>query len=240
VATENTAAAFERAFDEGAGGIELDVRLSRDGKVLVFHDETLARLAGREEFVCDVGATELRRIELGGGGRIPTLDEALDVIAARNGIVNVEVKGVKRQEERYFEREEIAYRVALARAVTGILGRRSAVDGQRVLLSTFDPLVLAWLRALCRTPAAFLFDRAHTGERRARWVIRTLRPECLHPEAALATERTVAGWRGRAAVINAWTVNDVDRAVELSRAGVDGIITDRPADVARALASAPR
>ena len=65
-AVENSLAAFEKACQAGYG-IELDVRLSSDGEVVVFHDETLARLAGIEAAVGELTAEELTSLPLQGG-----------------------------------------------------------------------------------------------------------------------------------------------------------------------------
>lgn len=66
-APENTAAAFDAALAEGADGIELDLQLSRDGVVVVFHDKTLARLGGHSQRVHDFDWQELAQIDAGRG-----------------------------------------------------------------------------------------------------------------------------------------------------------------------------
>ena len=81
-APENTQRAFALAFDEGADGIELDVRLSRDGAVVVCHDPTLERLAKRPGVVAQLDARELTHIDVG-GDTIPLLDDVLDAATAR-------------------------------------------------------------------------------------------------------------------------------------------------------------
>lgn len=232
---ENTTLAFERAFDARADAVELDVRLSRDGHVVVFHDQTLRRMAQRPEFVCDLPLAALRRVALPAGARIPTLDEALDVVSARDGRVNVELKGILRREEPYFAPEELRYRVELARRVARVLSRRSDAVRARVLYSTFDPVVFTTLGALVREPVAFLFDRAHTGVERAERWMRVVRPRAVHPEADLCTPARIAAWREHARLVNPWTVNDPSRAAALAAMGVDGIVTDRPAEIRAAL-----
>ena len=90
-AVENSLVAFEKACQAGYG-IELDVRLSSDGEAVVFHDETLARLAGVEAAVGELTAEELTSLPLQGGpDRIPTLEETLRLVAGR-AMVLVEIK----------------------------------------------------------------------------------------------------------------------------------------------------
>ena len=93
-AVENTLLAFSIAVAEGADGVELDVRGTRDGSVVVFHDVDLARLAGDPR---EVAALDRRDLPPVGGAPIPTLDEALDLILGAGLEVNVEVKGAPAQ-----------------------------------------------------------------------------------------------------------------------------------------------
>ena len=89
---ENSLAAFERACLRGYG-IELDVQLSRDGVVTVFHDYTLTRMTGREARLCELDSEELSSLSLGGTGEhIPTFSEVLSLVAGRVPIL-VELKG---------------------------------------------------------------------------------------------------------------------------------------------------
>lgn len=88
--TENTLTAFDRAAQKGYG-IELDVRLTRDGHLVVFHDDTLKRLCGREEKVICLTWAELEKIPLPDGQQIPGFDEVLQVIAGRVPLL-VEIK----------------------------------------------------------------------------------------------------------------------------------------------------
>ena len=90
---ENSLSAFRAAAAHGFA-IELDVQLSRDGVVMVFHDYTLERMCGREERLGDLTAEELRRIPLKGGKNdfIPTLSEVLAVVDGRVPLL-IELKG---------------------------------------------------------------------------------------------------------------------------------------------------
>jgi glycerophosphoryl diester phosphodiesterase len=223
-APENSLAAFERAIAEGADGVELDVRTCASGTVVVAHDPDLRRVAGRPEAVATLPWPALARVELGGGERVPRLDDALDLVLGAGLRVNVEVKG------------DVPDRPATARAVARLLGRRRRAEREAVVLSTFDPVVLAVLRARARgVPAALLFDAAHTGARRAALLIATLRPDGVHPHAPLCTAARVRRWRRGGRFVNVWTVNDPRRARQLASLGVDALITDDVPGSRRAL-----
>lgn len=76
---ENSLSAFARAVEKGYG-IELDVQLTRDGQLCVFHDETLLRMCGEDVKVADLTAQQLKERTLGQGEAIPMLSEVLEVV----------------------------------------------------------------------------------------------------------------------------------------------------------------
>jgi len=87
---ENTILAFRKALEAGADGVELDVWLSRDGKVVVMHDETIDRTSNLHGRLKDMTLDELSKAELGMGQRIPLLEEVIEALP--NAMINVEIK----------------------------------------------------------------------------------------------------------------------------------------------------
>ncbi|WP_099209987.1 glycerophosphodiester phosphodiesterase family protein [Thermococcus henrietii] len=88
---ENSLLAFKKAVEAGADGVELDVWLTKDGKVIVMHDETIDRtsdMSGRQK---DMTLEELKRADIGLGERIPTLEEVFEVLPG-DALINVELK----------------------------------------------------------------------------------------------------------------------------------------------------
>ncbi len=88
---ENTAESFKKAKELGLDGVELDVRKSADGEVVVFHDKRLDRMTNARGLVRKKTLAELRCLRIGGGGKIMTLAEALQIIGPKM-IVDVEIK----------------------------------------------------------------------------------------------------------------------------------------------------
>ena len=89
---ENSLEAFDLACQKGYG-IELDVQLSRDGKVMVFHDYTLVRMTGCDKKLCELDASELGELRLNGSEQtIPTFEEVLALVDGRVPLL-VELKG---------------------------------------------------------------------------------------------------------------------------------------------------
>ncbi|HHW48137.1 MAG TPA: glycerophosphodiester phosphodiesterase, partial [Clostridiaceae bacterium] len=99
-APENTIAAFRKALELGAEGIELDVHLSADGHLVVIHDEKVDRTSDGKGLVKEKTLEELKALDFGSwfskefkGETIPTLDEVLELLKSWTGIINIEIKG---------------------------------------------------------------------------------------------------------------------------------------------------
>lgn len=89
---ENTLVSFERGLELGADWIELDVHLSKDGALIVIHDETLDRTTNGHGLVRDHTLTQLRSLDAGNGQKLLTLDEVLDWARRRDTLLDIEIK----------------------------------------------------------------------------------------------------------------------------------------------------
>ena len=99
-APENTIPAFKKALNLGADGIELDVRLTKDQKLVVFHDRVLGRTSAGSGPVNHYTQDEMRKLDVGSwfgpgfqGERVPTLDEVFESLP-RSYLINVEMKAI--------------------------------------------------------------------------------------------------------------------------------------------------
>ena len=125
---ENSLEAFRLAGRAGYGA-ELDARLTKDGQVVVFHDDTLERMCGVPGRVDEKSYDELRLLTLcGTNQRIPLLTEALEVFGGRGPLI-VELKSGSRNRE-------------LCEKVNAIL---AAYPGQ-VCIESFNPFIVRWFR----------------------------------------------------------------------------------------------
>jgi glycerophosphoryl diester phosphodiesterase len=214
-APENTLAAFELAHAEGADGVELDVRLDGDGQVIVLHDPTLARVTRGAEarHAEDIPSRELARLDVGSGERVPLLADVLTWARSTDQRVNIELKS------------DVRRRALLLEQVARVLARSEL---PRVILSSFHPYFVWWLaRHLPDLPRAWL---VHERQRLLKYApgFALLGANALHAEHTLVTARRVTAVRRAHAVFNVWTVNDPRRAREMSKLGVDAIISDVP------------
>ncbi len=125
---ENSLAAFRAAIERGYA-IELDVQLSKDGTVVVFHDYTLARMCGKEANLADLTAGELREYRLGDTDeRIPTFAEVLEAVDGKVPLL-IELKG---------ENGNTALCPAVAAQLDGYRGAWC--------VESFNPLLLRWFK----------------------------------------------------------------------------------------------
>ncbi len=211
-APENTLAAFQRALDDGADGIEFDVHLSRDGVPVVLHDETLERTTNGSGPVANRRAAQLRQLDAGSwfapefaGEPLPTLEETLHLLAGRLRL-NIEVKDAR-----------------AGMAVFEVLKRFDPAD---VVVSSFDHRLLLRLRRAA--PDLSLAVLAAADWHRAVARAETLRACALHVCKELVSRSLLAACRRRQLPVMVWTVDDPGHARTLARLGVAGLFTNDP------------
>ena len=222
----NTLAAFELAFAQGADGIELDIQLSRDGHLVVIHDYTVDATTDGQGSVADMTLEELKQLDAGSwyadrfaGQRIPTLGE---VFAAFGDslLVNVEIKPISDQSG--------AVETAVANHI-----RRFQMQS-RTIVSSFDPQSLRRFHEVCpEVMTGFLYMTGLVDDIDA--LIAELSHEARHPWHEQIDENYMNWARAQGYYINVWTVNDVERALQLQTLGVNAIITDEPGRIISAL-----
>lgn len=222
-APENTIPAFRLAMEQGADGIELDVQLSSDGKLMVIHDERVDRTSNGKGRVADMTCQQLKKLDFSNGmqnyafTRIPTLKEVYGLLRGGDLTVNVEIKY-----------GEVEYPGIWDKLIQ--LERDMGMQG-RVTYSSFNHYVLKKIREL--DPDAeigLLYSCALVDP----WVYAGyLKADAIHPEyrIALGSPGLLEGCRNAGIAVNAWTVNDPDAAHLLAQANVNAILTNSP-DVA--------
>lgn len=206
---DNSLAAFRDAIDQGADGVELDVRRTADGALALSHDDTLPD--GR-------AVVELPRAAL--PPDMTVLADALDVCRPLP-LVNIEIKNWP--DDKDFDPTE-----QLAADVVALLEARGELQGSRYLVSCFHlptvdrvhelapELPTAWLLGPVND-AAELIDRAAAHGHVA-----------IHPHHAFVNEELVRLAHQAGLAVNTWTCDDPDRIRWLAGLGVDGLVTNQP------------
>lgn len=224
-APENTLEAFELAVQQGADGVELDVRLTADDHMVIVHDRTLERLTNGQDSraIEDVAFAELSRLDLRKSS-VPELGAVVSWAAGNDVLVNVELKHDVRNQTALITRVLEAFDTA-PRVVP------------RLLLSCFDARVVwALVRRVPSVPVAWILHDRPFGPRRLHgW--KRLGAVAVHPEHRLCTEHRMSVWNQEGAWVGPWVVNAPTEAVALAAQGVNAVFTDEPAIVLRALSS---
>ena len=240
-APENTLEAFRAAVEEGAGGLELDVRVTRDGHVVVLHDATVDRTTDGAGVVAGMTLPELRRLDAGyrfspdggrnypfrgQGVRVPTLAEVLEEFPGAR--VNADIK------QRRPRAEEAVARVL----------REAGAEG-RVLVASEYPAVLARFREVSggrvstgasrREVGVFLLLNRLRLERFLRPAYDALQVPVRHSGIQVVTPRFVEAAHRRGVRVDAWVIDDPGEMRRLLGLGVDVVMTKLPAELARVL-----
>ena len=236
---ENTMQAFQAAIDGGANAIETDVHLTSDGQVVVFHDATAERIAGKPHAIASTTCTEAlswdvgyqhvdnhgNRPFMGQGFRMPLLKELLEAFSGVR--INIDIKPGP----------------AAAAAVVDIIRRHGSPKD--VLLTSFSDAVRTrlqdlgyegpiglgkneCLRALL-LPSFMIRGRWKSGTR-----IQV--PPAFGP-FKLASRRFINKAHAAGLKVDFWTIDEPSMAKSLVQMGADGIMSDNPAVIAKALRS---
>ena len=229
-APENTMAAFRRAAEEGADMIELDVRMSRDGHLVVHHDRKLGRTSNGRGRVVDLRLDELRRFDAGSwfgrsfaGERILLLEEVLEWLPSPMGL-NIEVKtdGDRRGPE--------GYAVAIRRVL-----RRTGLT-RRVLLSSFDHTFLQMAHSGTPRPdLGALVGSPGPGRARPAAIARRTGASVLILHHRFLRARWAESARDAGMALVCYGVETRAHLRRLRARRLDGMITNNPALLGRLL-----
>ncbi|PTM59277.1 glycerophosphodiester phosphodiesterase [Desmospora activa] len=216
-APENTMAAFRLAAEAGADGLELDVHLSKDGEVVVIHDETVKRTTGKKGKVTNLTLEEIRRLDAGSwlhdhfaGEPIPTLDEVLSLTADKGLWINIELKNNK-----------IRY-PGLEQAVLERVDRYGMAE--RTIISSFNHYSLRTIHELrpeMDTAILYMADLFEPWQ-----YARHVGVSSLHPYWPTVREETVYGCQQAGLPVRPFTVNRQQEMRRLLQLSVEAIITD--------------
>ena len=218
-APENTLEAFRLAMEQGADGIELDVHLTKDGEVVVIHDETIDRTGNGQGNVRDYTLEELKKfsfhnhMEKYKGVQIPTLKEVLDLVKNSQMKVNIELK------------TGIYWYEGIEEKTMDIVKTMGMED--RVIYSSFNHYsIQKVLEQNSDAETAYLFsDVPLNMEKYAKDTgVKGLHPAVYHLKMADFLETYMkSGLK-----VRVWTVNNKEDMKMFIDAGVDAIITNYP------------
>lgn len=203
---ENTLKGFRLAIELGVNLVECDVHLTRDGQLVVIHDDRVDRTTDGKGPVRDFSFAEIRRLDAGEGERVPTLGEVLDVIRGRVGLL-LELKGEGTEEE--------ALRTVDA---AGLLDQVTFTCFQLERIERVRRLnARAATGAIFSNPGADACARARAAGAAGVGIHHTRLSRELVDQA-----------RGLGLAVRGWNPDTADEMRQAMATGVDGISTNRP------------
>jgi len=215
--TENTLPSFNQALEQEVDGLELDIRLSQDGQIVIFHDKDLGRLCDRNEKVKNLSLAELQSIQLKKQPHqteetyIPSLNDLVPLLNQIK-VLNIEIKS-----DGLFKDHDIL------NPLVKFLDKYK-ID-EKCIVSSFNPLILMKLRLnRPHTIIGFLYNRNklfHSWDNMI-WMLR-VQPENLHIHYSLLNSWIINWARGKGMRINSYTINNKQ---VFDKANVDGVFTD--------------
>lgn len=206
LAPENSMESFETALKLGVGAIELDVRLTKDGEVVVIHDGGVERTMNGRGKVKDKTLEELRVLTLKNRERIPTLAEVLEKFAGKcKFMIDMKAEFV----------EISAYEI--------VRGKGLISD---VLFASLDGTQLLDLKV--RDKNARVAFSCKDKKINMLKIGKSLRAAAINPKARLVRQELVDKAHAEGLDVNVWTVNKPRQMKKFIAMGVDGIITDKP------------
>lgn len=217
---ENTMLAFQKAAETGCYGIELDVQLTRDGEVVVIHDEKIDRTTDGTGWVRDYTLAELKKFNASAAWngkhpatQIPSFEEYCEWVKGTDLVTNVEIKSSVYY---YEELEEKTLEIV----------KKHGIE-KKILFSSFNHSSITLLRRLAPDiPCGALVENLDLGN--PGYYCEKFDFQYYHPGMKALTEEMVVSCREHNIPLNVWTINDMGDLEQLYAWGCEGAITNYP------------
>ncbi len=203
---ENTLRAIKRALELNAKMIEVDVRLSKDGQIVVIHDDSVDRTTNGKGYVENLKLEELKKLDAGKGERIPTLQEVINAVRNK-AILIIEIKVLKIED-------------SLVKII-----EKEGIEKEVVITSFYHP-ILRKIKELNPTIKTGVIFKCHPVKPVD--LALNANSDSLFPEHKYVSEEMVKEAHENDLKIYPWTIDDPNRANQLIEMGVDGIVTNKP------------
>jgi glycerophosphoryl diester phosphodiesterase len=217
--TENTLETFNDAVRAGVFSIETDVRTTKDGVAILFHDADLKRVANIEKTIAEATFAEIEKINLIGGGKIPTLVQALTALPQTR--FNLDIKD---SESVQTAAAAIELTKSHNRVLVSSFSEKRRLETLKLLTHTVATSASAtivielWLFHVLRVPQVFF-------TRRLKGIGALQIPRSMYG-INLDSKRFIRKVRATNTEIHYWTINNPQEMLELTARGATGIVSD--------------
>jgi len=244
-APENTLAAFKLAVEQGADGVEFDVRLSKDGRAVVIHDSSLERTAGLPLRVADLTSEELAKVDVGSwfnarhprradrayrNETIPTLEQVLELLKDFRGVIYIELKCKESEVER------------LSRVVCSVISNSPLLP--QMIVKSFKLGVISRVRFGCPPvkTAALFAPKIMRYLRKGKYLVRIAEEfgaDHISLHYSLATKKLMKKVEGTGLKVTIWTADKAEWIHRGADLGFFAIITNDPVKLLEAARRQP-
>ena len=205
LAPENTIKSFQKAIQLKADYIEFDTHLSKDGEIVIMHDDDTSRTTGYKGKISEMTLEELKQLDCGEGERIPTLNELIDLAKGKIGLqLEIKAKGQ-------------------ANKIVSLLKENNLTD--TTIISSFDHDELLEVQKL--DPKLKLAPLV-IGVKKNTTIQEAIDNNfyAIHPLYRFVTQKFLQKAHENNIKVNVWTVDSKSKIKKLVYLGVDGIITN--------------
>lgn len=214
---ENTMAAFKAALQHPVDGIEFDVHMTKDGHVVVMHDEKVDRTTNGKGYIKDMTLEQLKKLDAGSyfhplfkGEKVPTLEEVLELFELSNVQINIELK------------TDVFPYYGMEMKVVQLIEKFGLTE--RVIISSFDHEVLTRVKQVApNIKLAALFTDIIINP----WqYTKSIGADAMHVSGYIMLRPSAMNALKEGASIRVYTINEIEHMEMLAKANVQGFFTD--------------
>lgn len=226
-APENTLGSFQLAIDQGCDAIELDVHLSKDGKLIVCHDDSIDRTTNGTGRIAEMSVSELKHYDAGlwfhekyKGERLPLLEEVFDLVPEKI-MINIEIKNIP------------SYYQGIEQKLLDLMVERNRIEN--VVVSSFDHQCLLRLKQKRKDVKIGLLYYCNLLNHQGYANSLGAPVFSLHPNHDAILPGDILDAINGGIEVYPWTVNHTEKMTKLIQAQVSGLITDFPGKLKKLL-----
>ncbi|MHA1282180.1 MAG: glycerophosphodiester phosphodiesterase [Promethearchaeota archaeon] len=205
LAPENTLRAFQKAIELGADYVEFDVHETKDGEIVIIHDDDVERTAGIKGKIKEMTLKELKELDFGGGEKIPTLKELIELAKDKIGLqCEIKVRGIAKKIVEYFKEADLIDSTIIS----------SFIHDELLAVKKYAPEIKL-------APLVF-------GIKKNKMIREAIEHKyyAIHPFYKFINQKFLDEAHKNNIKINTWTVDSKSRMKKLIEMGIDGIITN--------------
>ncbi|MDD2922982.1 MAG: glycerophosphodiester phosphodiesterase family protein [Anaerolineales bacterium] len=224
-APENTLPAFQQAIQKGADGVELDAKLTADGRIIVMHDATVNRTTNGKGRVASMKFDAIRQLDAGSwfseefrGTKVPLLEEVFETVG-RDKLINIELTNYNTPLN------------GLALKVCELVKKHN--NQEQIIFSSFLRYNLGIVAQALPEVSRGLLTRLGIWSRAFEFTFGLY--NALHPHISITSKEKILRVHRLGRRVHTWTVNTAEEALKLQEWGVDGMFTDDPQVILKAL-----